>query len=126
MPQPEFTFNEIQAGHRADLQIPYYIVRRSNRIVALRVREKINPRINDPEPQVWVGATPRVKEWGDRLALSGLKLKLYVAAPGRSVYELKGTYKVNRRRRFSARQLAAARNQVAHDLSRIVYLKKSG
>ena len=117
----QYSFDEIQSEHDADLWLPRYVVRHRNLIVGLRLLERLNLRINDAQPQVWVGATPKVTLWGNCLANTGQKLHVYVAAPGASKYTYKGAFKVAKKKHTAA-ELADARQHVSHDLSRIVFL----
>lgn len=87
-------FHDIRKKFNGDNEGPWFLIHRGNLILALTLRQDLNPDINKVPAEVWVGAEPPLPEWGSRLAFDTGAVPLYVSPGEGGGYTEHGIYHV--------------------------------
>jgi len=117
-------FNDIRSQLGGENAPPWYVVHRGQHILALCLQKDKNPKIDFDSVEVWVGTEPGVADWGEKFAHDKATIPVYVADHEGDDYSCQGLYNVISRQP-TQQELAAARAQTVHDLSRIVFLQRA-
>jgi hypothetical protein len=130
-----YTFEEIQRHFKADLVTPWEIVRKDDRILALRLKSPVNSEIKSAfrchiysnkwnEAEVWVGKDATTVEWGQKQYQCKHPLHLYFAPNLDNTYNYEGLFTVALRQ-STPEELAEAEYlwQLKSPISRIIYLE---
>jgi len=118
------SYHEIRNQLGGDDGPPWFVIHRGDEILAITLREDLNPSINSNPAEVWVGAAETLPEWGKRLAFKTAEAPLYVSPGQGAGYVDRGIYKIIGNT-DDAVELAAREAQPGiGKLSRIVFLKK--
>jgi len=119
------SYHNIRTQLGGDNGPPWFVIHRGDVILAIILREDLNPSINSNPAEVWVGAEEPLPEWGKRLALKTIEVPLYVS-PGEGMgYAERGAYRIVGNT-DDATEIAAREAQPGiGKLSRIVFLKKA-
>jgi hypothetical protein len=86
-------YHDIRAELGGDDAPPWFVIHQGTTILALTLREDLNPNIGNEPAEVWVGAEHPLPAWGDRLAHDTGEVLLYVARTTGNPYERSGPCK---------------------------------
>jgi hypothetical protein len=122
VPGIAYSSQEIDDEYDADPGEPHEIVRVNNWVTALRLRLDLNPIIENEYPQIWVGATPKLVAWGERLGSDTSSVHLYVTQTNGEPYYYKGKFHImGDTIGHDELRMAMSRRGIS-EVSRIVYL----
>ena len=114
-------FHEIREQLGGDNVGPWFVIHKGKSILALMIREDLNPKIQADPPEVWVGSEDPLPEWGETLANDTGPIPLYVAEGPGADYILKGTYEISPEE-ATPEYHEEVKSKAPRGLSRIVYL----
>lgn len=114
-------YHEIRERLGGDFEEPWFVIHRGPTILALALREDLNPRVHEDPSEVWVGDAEIVIKWGDKLAKHPRPFPVYVSRYEGDDFELKGEFKVLPRRAADD-YFQEVRRIARRGLSRILYL----
>jgi hypothetical protein len=118
-------YRDIRIQLGGDDKPPWFVIHRRDVILAIIVREDLNPCINANPAEVWVGAEEPLPEWGKRLAFQTIEVPLYVSPGERMGYSERGIFKIVANT-DDATEIAAREAKLGTGkLSRIVFLEKT-